>query len=78
MLPRTGSFTHLIVGTLLAVSTAVVTQSNPACVFRSIKTSIGAMDIHLQTRDFGRPSVLFNRGVKTDSLATSLCDGPRQ
>jgi hypothetical protein len=29
MLPRTGSLNHLIVGTLLAVSTAVLTRSNP-------------------------------------------------
>lgn len=78
MLPRTGSLTHLIVGTLLAVSTGVLTQSNPDCVFQSIQSAAKGLDIHFDPQDFGRTFVLFNGGVDPENPVASLCEQPRQ
>jgi hypothetical protein len=58
MLPRTGSLTHLIVGTLLAVSTAVLTKSNPAFPFRSHHCPIEAVKISLEIEGSDMASVI--------------------
>lgn len=77
MLPRTGSLTQLIVGTLLAVSTGVLTKANPDCVFQSIQSAVEGLAVHLEVRDFGRSLVQFNR-VETGNPAASLCEQHRQ
>ena len=52
MLPRTGSLTHLIIGTLLAVSTAMLTKANPAFAIRSNDCTVEGIEIYLEIQGF--------------------------
>jgi hypothetical protein len=78
MLPRTSCPIDLIIGTLLAVSTIVITQSNPISTYRSIQSAVAAVESEFEIRDFGRPLVLFNGEAETGDLAASLCESHRQ
>ena len=48
MLPRTSCLTHLIVGTLLAVSTITLTKSNPAFAIRSGYSAVEGVKIYFE------------------------------
>jgi hypothetical protein len=52
MLPRTGSLAHLIIGTVLAVSTALLTRANPAFAIRSSDCPVEGIEIYLEIRGF--------------------------
>jgi hypothetical protein len=52
MLPRTGSLTHLIIGTFLAVSTAMLTRANPAFAIRLNDCPVEGIEIYLEIQGF--------------------------
>jgi hypothetical protein len=58
MLPRTSSFTHLIIGTLLAVSTAMLTKSNPAFDIRFHHCPVEGIKIYFEIQDLDTTNLL--------------------
>jgi cbb3-type cytochrome oxidase cytochrome c subunit len=58
MLPRTSSLTHLIIGTLLAVSTAMLTRAYPAFAIRSNHCPVDGVEIYLEIQGFDPTNVV--------------------
>jgi len=52
MLIRASSLTHLIIGTLLAVSTAMLTKANPAFAIRSNQCPVDGVEIYIEIQGF--------------------------
>lgn len=57
MLPRPSSLTHLIVGTLLAVSTVMLTRSNPAFAIRP-NCPVEGMKIYYEIQGFDPTNIV--------------------
>jgi len=63
MLPTTSYLTHLIIGTLLALSTVVLTHSDPALAARSVCSSVRGVEIYFEIQDFGPSDVVASLDV---------------
>jgi hypothetical protein len=50
MLPRTSSLTHLIIGAVLAVSTAMLTRANPAFAIRLNNCPVEGIEIYFEVQ----------------------------
>jgi hypothetical protein len=68
----------LIVGTLLAVSTVMLTQSNPVFAVRSNHPPSKGVKIYFEIQDFGYPLVLLKGGFDITNIVASLDATPHQ